>query len=112
MLVEPGYTAVNTGWVVAEFDRAVQHNGRSVMVMVDPYKHFSGCDMRVVNPVGRVVNGSYRYLITKCFDYLGGGARRRPSADGFVDVRFVAHPSAVAAGSLIGYEVFAANELA
>jgi hypothetical protein len=111
MLVESGCPAVNTGRVVAELDGAVQHDSRAMVIVVKADKHFSSCDMRVVNPVRRVVHGPYRYLVAECFDYFASGARRCPSADGFVHILFVADPSAIVSGSFIGYEVFSPNKL-
>jgi hypothetical protein len=74
MLVKPRHTAVNAGRIVAELNRAVQHDGRAVMVVVNADKHFARRGMRIVNPVRRIVNGPYRYLVAKGFDYFGGGA--------------------------------------
>jgi hypothetical protein len=82
-----------------------------MVIVVNADKHFSGCDMRVVNPIGRIVHGPYRHLVAECFYYFGSGARRCPSADGFIHIRFVADPSAIVSGSVIGYEVFSPNKL-
>ena len=112
MLVQNGHPPIDAGGVVAELDRAVQHHGRAVVVVVDAYQHLPRRHVGIFHPLLGSVDRADRHHVAQGGHHLSGGAGRGPATDGFLDHVSVADSAPVGAGALVGDQITTPDQIA